>query len=180
MHISSSMDISGAWKYLAAWFVMLLVSIVYGAARDLTFGKYMSELAAHQLSTVTSVLALGAVIWGLIRICPPSSSYRALAIGQAWTALTVAFEFILSTLLAAIRGLNCSPITTSSRGASGSLSCSGSPLLRMSSFISAAHPDMQLKLAPCGCRLTRDKTAQCRVARRRMGRRWATCKQLCH
>jgi hypothetical protein len=73
---------------------MLLVSIANGAARDLTYGKHMSELAAHQLSTLISVLALGTVIWGFIRIYPPTSSDRALAIGLAWAALTVAFEFL--------------------------------------------------------------------------------------
>jgi hypothetical protein len=34
------------------------------------------------------------VIWGFIRIYPPTSSDRALAIGLAWAALTVAFEFL--------------------------------------------------------------------------------------
>lgn len=88
------MDISGTWKYLAAWLVMLLVSIANGAARDFTYGKYMSELAAHQFSTVTSILALGAVIWLFVRFYPPSSARHAIAIGLAWAALTVAFEFL--------------------------------------------------------------------------------------
>ncbi|TXT40957.1 MAG: hypothetical protein FD135_767 [Comamonadaceae bacterium] len=88
------MDISGIWKYLAAWFLMLLVSIANGAARDLTYGKHMSELAAHQLSTVTSVLSLGAVIWLFIRFYPPSSAHHAMTIGLVWAAFTVAFEFL--------------------------------------------------------------------------------------
>lgn len=88
------MDISGTWKYLAAWFVMLLVSIANGAARDLTYGKHMSELAAHQLSTVTSVLSLGAVIWLFVRFYSPSSARQAITIGLAWAALTLAFEFL--------------------------------------------------------------------------------------
>lgn len=88
------MDISGTSKYLAGWFVMLLVSIANGAARDLTYGKHMSELAAHQLSTITSILSLGAVIWGFVRLYPPSSAHNAITIGLAWAALTVAFEFL--------------------------------------------------------------------------------------
>ncbi len=88
------MDISCTWKYLAAWFVMLLVSIANGAARDLTYGKHMSELAAHQLSTVTSVLSLGAVIWLFVRFYSPSSARQAITIGLAWAALTLAFEFL--------------------------------------------------------------------------------------
>ena len=94
MPTSSTIDTSGTWKYLAAWVVMLLVSIANGAARDLTYGKHISELAAHQLSTVTSVLSLGAVIWLFVRFYPPSSAHQAITIGLAWAALTVAFEFL--------------------------------------------------------------------------------------
>lgn len=88
------MDTSGIFKYLAAWFVMLLVSIANGAARDLTYGKHMSELAAHQLSSAISVLLLGAVIRAFVRFYPPVSARHAIAIGLAWAALTVAFEFL--------------------------------------------------------------------------------------
>jgi hypothetical protein len=82
------------WKYLIAWFVMLLVSIANGAVRDFTYGKHMDELTAHQLSTVSSVLLLGVVIWGFVRFYPPSSGREAVSIGLMWMALTVAFEFL--------------------------------------------------------------------------------------
>lgn len=88
------MDISSTWKSLAAWVVMLLVSIANGVARDLTYGKHMSELAAHQLSTAISVLLLGAVIWLFVRRYPPPSAQHAIATGLAWAALTVIFEFV--------------------------------------------------------------------------------------
>jgi len=81
-------------KYLIAWFVMLLVSIANGAIRDFTYGKYMDELAAHQLSTASSVVLLGIVIWGFIRFYPLSSGQEAVSIGLLWVALTVAFEFL--------------------------------------------------------------------------------------
>ena len=81
-------------KYLIAWFVMLLVSIANGAIRDFTYGKYMDELAAHQLSTASSVVLLGIVIWGFIRFYPLSSGREAVSIGLLWVALTVAFEFL--------------------------------------------------------------------------------------
>lgn len=81
-------------KYLLAWFVMLLVSIANGFIRDFTYGKYMSELMAHQLSTVTSLLVLGIVIHGFVRRYPPSSDQEAVLIGLLWVALTVAFEFM--------------------------------------------------------------------------------------
>jgi hypothetical protein len=82
------------WKYLTAWFVMLLASVANGAIRDFTYGKHMDELTAHQLSTVGSVLLLGIVIWGFVRLYPPSSGKKAISIGLLWMALTVAFEFL--------------------------------------------------------------------------------------
>ena len=82
------------WNYLTAWFVMLLVSIANGAVRDFTYGKNMDELTAHQISTVSSVLLLGIIIWGFVRIYPPSSSQVAILIGLLWMGLTVVFEFV--------------------------------------------------------------------------------------
>lgn len=82
------------WKYLIAWLVMLLVSVANGALRDFTYGKHMHELAAHQLSSISSVVLLGLVILSFVRIYPPSSGREAVLIGLLWMALTVAFEFI--------------------------------------------------------------------------------------
>lgn len=82
------------WKYLAAWVVMLLVSIANGVVRDFTYGKFMSELAAHQLSTVIGVILLGAVIWIFVRRYPLSSSLQAIWLGMGWATLTMAFEFL--------------------------------------------------------------------------------------
>ena len=88
------MDISRTRNGLAAWFVMLLVSIANGAVRDFTYGKLMGELAAHQLSTLCSVVLLGIVIRRFVSRHPPSSARHAFRIGLAWVALTVAFEFV--------------------------------------------------------------------------------------
>ncbi|WP_066729732.1 hypothetical protein [Desulfuromonas sp. DDH964] len=88
------MTISSIAKYLAAWFVMLLVSIANGAVRDFTYGKLMSELSAHQLSTLTSVLLLGAIIFAFVHFFPPSSDLEAVCIGLLWMSLTIAFEFL--------------------------------------------------------------------------------------
>jgi hypothetical protein len=81
------------WKYLAAWCVMLLVSIVNGAVRDLTYGKSMDELAAHQLSSGSCIILLGILIWWFVRLYPPSSGREAIRAGLLWLGLTVVFEF---------------------------------------------------------------------------------------
>lgn len=82
------------WELLVVWGIMLLVSVANGACRDFTYGRHMGELAAHQLSTVSSILVLGLVIFVYIRLYPPSSSLQALAIGLFWMTLTIAFEFL--------------------------------------------------------------------------------------
>jgi len=92
--IPSTKDIPITWKHFSAWLVMLLVSIANGAARDLSYGKHMSEMAAHQLSTAISIVLLVMVIRAFVRFYPPNSDRHAIFIGLLWTALTVAFEFI--------------------------------------------------------------------------------------
>jgi hypothetical protein len=82
------------WKYPGAWFAMLLVSVANGALRELAYGRYMSELAAHQVSTLVDILLLGIVMRAFARLYPPASGRQALAIGLLWMALTVAFEFL--------------------------------------------------------------------------------------
>jgi len=81
-------------RYLAAWFVLLFVAMVNGALRESTYGKYVSELAAHQLSCVTGILLFAVVIHQYVRRWPPASAREAWRIGMFWMGLTVAFEFL--------------------------------------------------------------------------------------
>jgi hypothetical protein len=80
-------------RYFIAWVVMVFIAVANGALRQLTFGKHMSELHAHQLSTAIGIVLLGVFIWAVIRGWRPSSASRAIAIGLIWMVLTVAFEF---------------------------------------------------------------------------------------
>ncbi len=81
-------------RYLIAWFAMLLVSVANGALRDFTYGRYLPELLAHQLSTLSGIVLLGGVIYLFVRRWPPASARQALSIGLFWMVLTVAFEFL--------------------------------------------------------------------------------------
>lgn len=82
------------WKYLLTWFVMLLASIANGTLRDFTYGQYMDELTAHQLSTVSSIIILGIIIGLFVRRFQPASATNAISIGVFWMTLTIAFEFL--------------------------------------------------------------------------------------
>ena len=82
------------WKYILAWVPMVLIAIVNAILRQAWYGKYLSELHAHQVSTATGVLLFGIYIWVLIRTWRPESPRQALAIGLMWLGFTVVFEFI--------------------------------------------------------------------------------------
>jgi hypothetical protein len=86
-------------RYVLAWFPMLALAIANGALRQLTFGRHLPELRAHQLSTVIGSVIIGLFIWFLVRIWPPSSSRQAVSIGLTWVSLTVLFEFVMGRLM---------------------------------------------------------------------------------
>src|SRR5579871_3406373 len=81
-------------RYLLAWLPMVVIAIANGALRDTTYGKRMSELRAHQLSTLTGAVLIGVYVWLLVRLWGFSSGGQAMMVGLAWVLLTVAFEFL--------------------------------------------------------------------------------------
>ena len=87
-------------RYVLAWFPMLVIAVANGALRQATFAKSMSELRAHQLSTLIGSVLIGLVIWFVIAKWPPSSGRQALEIGVVWLFLTVIFEFFMGLVLA--------------------------------------------------------------------------------
>ncbi len=86
-------------RYLLAWIPMLAIVIANGALRQLTFGKHMSELRAHQLSTVIGSIIIGVFIWFVIWIWPPPSSGQTISIGFTWVSFTIAFEFAMGRFM---------------------------------------------------------------------------------
>jgi hypothetical protein len=86
-------------KYVLVWIPMLVIAVANGALRQLIFAKVMSELRAHQLSTLIGSLFMGIFIWLIVHIWPPSSGHQALLVGLIWLGLTVAFEFFMGLVL---------------------------------------------------------------------------------
>jgi len=80
-------------KYLLVWFLLAIVAIANGIVRQSTYGKSVSDLAAHQISTITAILASGAVVWFVNRFWPIEAASQARAIGFSWLVLTIVFEF---------------------------------------------------------------------------------------
>ena len=80
-------------RYILAWIPMVFIGIINGVIREITYGKYFSELRAHQFSTIAGVLLLGLYIWMLANLWRFESPEQALSIGLLWLGLTVIFEF---------------------------------------------------------------------------------------
>ncbi|MBW4584014.1 hypothetical protein G7B40_030160 [Aetokthonos hydrillicola Thurmond2011] len=81
-------------RYILAWFPMIFIAILNGTIRDIGYKKYLGDLRAHQVSTLTGILLFGVYIWALINFWNLESPEEALTIGLIWLGLTVAFEFI--------------------------------------------------------------------------------------
>lgn len=50
-------------KYLLVWLLLAVVAIANGIVRQSAYANHVSDLAAHQISTVTAILATGGVVW---------------------------------------------------------------------------------------------------------------------
>jgi hypothetical protein len=81
------------WKYLLLWLPMVLIAIVNGVVRQAWYGRHLSELRAHQLSSLIALVLFGFYIRLSLRFFPPAGAAQTWAIGVLWLALTVAFEF---------------------------------------------------------------------------------------
>jgi uncharacterized membrane protein YwaF len=73
---------------------MVFIATPNGTLPEGSYGKHLSELQAHQVSTATGVLLFGIYIWMLVHIWRSVSSRQAITIGLVWLGLTVAFEFL--------------------------------------------------------------------------------------
>lgn len=80
--------------YAVSWLGMVILAILNGVMREKSYGRFMPELTAHQLSTFFMLVFIGAyvrLLTGLFRI---ESSGQALLTGGMWFVMTVAFEFV--------------------------------------------------------------------------------------
>lgn len=91
------------WRYILAWMPMIFIGIINGTIREFTYGKYLSELRAHQVSTLTGVLLFSLYIWAVIHFWSFESPKQALVIGCIWLGLTIAFEFLFGERYSAVQ-----------------------------------------------------------------------------
>ncbi|MGK7897526.1 MAG: hypothetical protein AB4372_28885 [Xenococcus sp. (in: cyanobacteria)] len=86
--------------YILAWLGMVLLAIVNGIIRGKSYGQSMSELSAHQLSTLIAIILFGIYIFTLTRVFQIQSTTQAFTIGGIWLIMTVIFEFLFGHFVA--------------------------------------------------------------------------------
>jgi len=79
---------------------MVFIAIANGVLRQYFYGRWMTELSAHRVSSLTAVILFYLYTWILEIKWPLESSQQALAVGIIWLCLTVAFEFFFGHYVA--------------------------------------------------------------------------------
>jgi len=83
-----------------AWIPMVFIAVANGIARDKGYKRHMSELRAHQLSTLIAIVVFTVYAWGLGRLWPLATRADAAAVGAIWLVLTLAFEVVFGHYVA--------------------------------------------------------------------------------
>ena len=83
------------WKYFFAWFGLVVLGLLNATMRQVVYARYVSELAGHQISTLTLAVLVGLYAWALSGFLKLSSPTEAIGVGLLWMVLTVIFEFAL-------------------------------------------------------------------------------------
>jgi hypothetical protein len=83
-----------AWRiWLLGWFGMLALALLNGTLRAVVTQPLLGETPARALATVILLAALTGYVWWLHRRRPIPTVRQAWAIGLAWVAMTLTFEF---------------------------------------------------------------------------------------
>ena len=82
------------WKYIISWIPGIPIAVINVLLRDSLYERFLNELHAHQLSTVSFALLFGIYVWFVIKWVKLSSSRDVLRLGLTWLLLTIAFEFL--------------------------------------------------------------------------------------
>jgi hypothetical protein len=88
------------WKYTLAWIPMIFIAIANGFIRQLCYGRFVSELTAHQISCVTGIILFFIYTFFLSGRWPFVKAREALFVGIIWLILTIAFEFVFGLYVA--------------------------------------------------------------------------------
>ncbi len=86
--------------YTLAWVPMVFIAIANGIARDMGYKRYVTELRAHQISTLIGAVLFTIYTWALSLRWPLESAEQAFIVGAIWLVLTIAFEVLFGHFVA--------------------------------------------------------------------------------
>jgi len=81
------------YQHILFWFAFPFVAILNGALREATYKKFVGDLPAHQISTVTGIIFFGIIFYFIFRKWKIESVNHAVIVGIVWLFLTILFEF---------------------------------------------------------------------------------------
>lgn len=80
-------------RYFLLWVPTPILGIANAIIRQAVYARYVSELAAHQISTLTICILYGVYVWVVLGFLKLQSRGQAIAVGLLWMVLTILFEF---------------------------------------------------------------------------------------
>lgn len=81
-------------RIVVAWIAFIPVAVINGIAREAIIKRFVGDLAAHQISTVTISVAFLALAYFTLRSQADGLRTSTLfLIGAVWVLMTVCFEF---------------------------------------------------------------------------------------
>jgi nitrate/nitrite-specific signal transduction histidine kinase len=80
-------------RYFLAWIPTIILGIANAAIRQAVYARYVSELAAHQISTLSLCILYGIYVWVVVGFLKLQSPGQAISVGLLWMVLTILFEF---------------------------------------------------------------------------------------
>jgi hypothetical protein len=87
-------------RHILFWFVLMIIGVLNGILRVSTYGTLISDLSAHQLSTILGMILTGLAAWGLWKRWPLKSIRQAWIVGLLWLSFTILFEFGFGHIIA--------------------------------------------------------------------------------
>jgi hypothetical protein len=85
-------DVLRTW--VLAWIPMVPIAILNAVVRETVYAPHVTDLAAHQISSVTLVALFAAYTWFIDGRWRLQSRGQALSVGAIWLVLTPSFEFV--------------------------------------------------------------------------------------
>jgi hypothetical protein len=81
-------------KTLAVWIILVILAILNGTFRQKLLIKFLSELRAHQASSVIFSVIIFLLSLTFVRTQPQYDNAAFAKVGVLWLAMTIGFEFI--------------------------------------------------------------------------------------